>query len=122
MKIPQFNLGPWFGALRLQAQNAQFYVAAVQIFLVSIAAIRTIQEWAPWFTFPMLVAGLVVLYLGAIIFEHVFVYKSVIHYTTSQSWIEENPAVRKLRDIEEKIAEITKKLERIENHENTPRN
>ena len=115
MKIKQFNLGPVFGALRLQAQNAQFYVAAVQIFLVSVAAIRTIQEWVPWFTFPMLVAVLVVIYLAAIIFEHIFVYKSVIHYTTSQSWIEENPAVRKLRDIENQLLEIKKELKRREN-------
>lgn len=106
MKLKQFNLGRWFGALRIHAQSAQFYVALIQLFLVAAAAIRTIQEWFDWVTYPMLIIALITIYLLAILFDHIFVYKSVISYTTGQAYIDENPAVRDLKHIKRELSEL----------------
>lgn len=35
----------WLGAIYNQAVRAQFYIGLAQLFLVAVAAIRTIQEW-----------------------------------------------------------------------------
>lgn len=110
MKIKQFNLGASFGGIRLQAANALVYVTIVNTFMIGAAAIRTIQEWLPWVTFPMLVGFEAIVYAAAIIFEHVFTYKAVVSYNTGQAYIKENPVVKDLELLKDNQSKIMRHL------------
>ena len=111
MKIKQFNFGPRFGALKVQAASAQFYVGLFQLGLIAAAAIRTMQEWFPWLTFPMLAVGLFVLYLLAMLFDYVFVLSSSTEFSTKQAYGHKNPAGEALEELKAGMKKVKDKLE-----------
>jgi hypothetical protein len=111
MKIRQYHIGSWLGALRSQAASAQFYVSIIQLGLVAVAAIRTIQEWFPWLTFPMLVILLGGLYLAAMVFDYVLVFPSVVSFGASQAYKHPNPMADDIRTIKEELRALRAEIE-----------
>lgn len=114
MKLKQYNLGTKFGALRFHASRAMIYMSMYSMFALSAASIRTIQEWFPWFTFPMLLGCVALWFILAMLIEHIFVYKAEIDYTTKQAYIDENPAAKALKRVEKDVATIKKILEKMQ--------
>jgi len=110
MKLKQVNLGRRVGGLRLQASQALFYLSIYNFFLIGAAAIEKIQQWFPWVNFYMILVSQVVVYVLAILFEHYVVYKSVVSYTTKQSYIPANPAYVDHQTMKKDIELIKAKL------------
>ena len=106
MRLRQYNAGSWLGAIRTQVASAQFYMGVVQLFLIAVAAIRTIQEWLPWLTFPMLLGALVVFYGVVMVFDYVFILGPVLSFTAHQTYKHDNPIVDDIKQIKADVKAI----------------
>lgn len=95
----------------MQAASALVYISIINMVLISAASIRTIQEWFPWVSYPLLVLMVLFVYALAILFEHVFMYRSIVNYTTGQAYIKENPIVQDLQKLKKDMASIKKALD-----------
>jgi predicted membrane channel-forming protein YqfA (hemolysin III family) len=93
----------WLGAIYSQSVRAQFYIGLAQLSLVAVAAIRTIQEWLPWVTFPLLLAGLFIVYVLAGVLDYIFAMSSVVAFQNEQICKHDNPVIARLQAIEEQL-------------------
>ena len=87
----QHNFGMGLGAIKSQANNAQFYIGLVQLGLVAVAAITKLQVWFPWMSFPMLLGILFVLYLILMLVDYKLVLPATLAFNSSQAWRHRSP-------------------------------
>lgn len=101
MKIPQYSLGAWVGAVKTQFSRAQFYTSLFPLAFSMIAARSQLLEWFPWLPFPVIIAAVILVYLMLMLLDYIFVLKPEIEFGTAQGLKHKNPAMDILKRMDD---------------------
>jgi len=117
--LRQYNFGPWLGGLKGIFNNSTFYLSLINFVLIAVTAYHTtlsgkINEYAPWFSFPLFLAMMVVLVLVVMLLEYKFMIPSSITFGNAQMYAHRNPIRRDLERIMRKLDEMDKRITELQ--------
>ena len=115
----QRNTSPRIGAL-INAYSATAILYS-PLTLIGVATTiyglwgrEMIQEWFPWFTFPMLVGCMVAFILLMMVFFYKVIIPSQIAFTMQQNYKHRNPLVADMKVVLKQLELISKRLDKLE--------
>ena len=115
----QYDIGTWWGAIRVLWNSAMFYYSPVSMFMtvnIYYYAVRDkyLGEWFPWFNLKWFIVLLVLAIIIAMLTEYKITVPSLTHYSSAQAAKHKNPIFDEIRDIRKQQREMGKKIDSIE--------
>lgn len=116
----QKNTSPHIGALlNVYSSTAIMYapltLVGVATTIYGLWGAEIIRGWFPWFTFPMLLGGMVFFILIMMVVFYKVIIPSQIAFGMQQNYKHRNPLVADVQKILRKLDKIEDRLEKLEN-------
>lgn len=117
--ITQKKTSPFLGAIiSVYTSTAILYspltLIGVATTLYGLFGEVTIKKWLPWFSFPVLLAFMIVFILIMMVIFNKIVIPSMYAFQVQQQYKHQNPLVTDMKLVIKKLDEINKRLDEIE--------
>jgi len=111
----QYNLGPWLGGFKDLASRTMVYVSAISFTQISATFYYTtlypnLKNTAPWITFWVFFATLVLVVLAIMLIEYKFIIASSYTFLNKQEYEHENLIRKDIRTLRTELRAEMKKL------------
>lgn len=108
----------WMGAVQVQFTNSLIYVSVYNTIALSLtfwyaAGYQMAQEYAPWFSLWLYLTVLVACFAVTLFIDYKFMFPARIKYVNEQTCRHENPAMDKLREIENQLDRQHQDIQKI---------
>lgn len=115
LKVKQYNVGPWPGAVMDLYSRTGVFINVVSNIMLAATFYATggrafLQLYFPWMNFWVFLALLISSYLTAMVLYYVFIMPSSLSFVNRQWYMHKNPVQKDLDEIKKELEEIKKAL------------
>lgn len=116
MKLPQYDLGIWFGGTKTQIMRVQMYSGSFAVLFSMVAAWPPLLVRFPWLHFWMLPLGVIIAITLIGVLDYVFMIRSEYSFQAHQVWHANNPTTDFLKAIRDNQDRLDKNMALIMEH------